>query len=100
MSKNITNKYPEVPEAQEDLLEISEKIKNLKFKKRLFGGVDLLDVWRKLSQIDKSYQDFMMAQKEYYEKKLLEAEKTNIELATRLAKQREISPMEEISYEK
>ena len=45
---------------------IIEKIKKLRFKKKLFG-CDELDVMRKLSEIDRDYQSLLKAQKDYYE---------------------------------
>ena len=48
---------------------ITEKIKGLRFKKRLFG-CDELDVMRKLSEIDREYQSLLKAQKDYYEDRM------------------------------
>ena len=67
-----------------NLLEVSDKIKELKFKRKIFGGVDILDVWRKLSQIDKGYQEAMRCQKNYYEEDLKIKEKRIQELEIEL----------------
>ena len=74
----------ESEEIKNKLLEISEDIKGLKFKTRLVGGVDTLDVWRKLSQIDKGYQEAMRCQKNYYEEDLKIKEKRIQELEIEL----------------
>lgn len=80
MNKEMIDTSEKTMEVKDSLLEVSEKIKGLKFRKKLFGGVDILDVWRKLSQIDKGYQDAMKVQKEFYEDKLEEKEKKILEL--------------------
>ena len=74
----------ESEEIKNKLLEISEDIKGLKFKTRLVGGVDTLDVWRKLSQIDKKYQEMLEIQKEFYENKLLELENEVLYLKSKI----------------
>lgn len=47
--------------------ELKEFIKNLKFKKKLVGGVDEVDVWNKLEAIEKEYQRLLDIQKAKYE---------------------------------
>ena len=74
----------ESEEIKNKLLEISKDIKGLKFKTRLVGGVDTLDVWRKLSQIDKKYQEMLEIQKEFYENKLLELENEVLDLKSKI----------------
>lgn len=61
-------------ETKQSLLDIADHLKKLKFKKKLFGGVDQLDVWNKIYQIDKEYQAAMEIQREYYERKISELE--------------------------
>ena len=61
-------------ETKQSLLDIADHLKELKFKKKLFGGVDQLDVWNKLYQIDKEYQAAIKIQREYYERKIRELE--------------------------
>ena len=69
-----TLEYNKATEVKDGLLDISEKIMNLKFKHRIIGGVDKLDVWYKLSQIDKEYQSIIEAQKKIYEAKISDLE--------------------------
>ena len=63
-------------ETKQSLLDIAGHLKELKFKKKLFGGVDQLDVWNKLYQIDKEYQSAIKIQREYYERKIRELEES------------------------
>lgn len=63
-------------ETKQSLLDIADHLKELKFKKKLFGGVDQLDVWNKLYQIDKEYQAAIKIQREYYERKIRELEES------------------------
>jgi hypothetical protein len=39
----------------------------MKFKKRLFGGYDRLDVLNKMNELNKKYQGLMKSQQDYYE---------------------------------
>ena len=39
----------------------------MKFKKRLFGGYDKMDVLNKMNDLNKKYQGLMKSQQEYYE---------------------------------
>ncbi len=39
----------------------------MKFKKRLFGGYDKMDVLNKMNELNKKYQGLMKSQQEYYE---------------------------------
>ena len=83
---NKTINYDEEAEVKNSLMDVSNKIKELTFKKRILGGVDLLDVWRKLSQIDKGYQEALKVQRSYFENQLLEKEKKVKELEEKLEK--------------
>lgn len=37
-------------------IEISQYLKNLKFKKNFIGGLDEEDVWKKIRKLDEMYQ--------------------------------------------
>lgn len=37
--------------------DISKFIKEMKFKKKLFGGVDELDVWNKIESLNSEYKE-------------------------------------------
>lgn len=46
---------------------ICDKLKAMKFRKRLFGGVDEADVWRQLEALQQEYQAVYDAQAAYYQ---------------------------------
>lgn len=46
---------------------ICDKLKAMKFRKRLFGGVDEADVWRQLESLQQEYQAVYDAQAAYYQ---------------------------------
>ncbi len=46
---------------------ISEWLKNVKFRKRLFGGVRESDVWKKISELNDMYREALFAEKVRYE---------------------------------
>lgn len=39
-----------------DLVEIKEWLKTVKFKKKLFGGVSEVDVWKKINELNAMYE--------------------------------------------
>ena len=52
--------------------DIAEVFKTLKFKKKLIGGVDEMDVWKKLDKLQKEYRSAYEMQQERYEARLQE----------------------------
>lgn len=55
--------------------DISKFIKEMKFKKKLFGGVDELDVWNKIESLNSEYKELYQIQQtkiDYLEEKLNE----------------------------
>lgn len=52
--------------------DIALHMKQLRFKKKLFGGVQELDVWRKLEQLHQQYQSVFTVQQALYEQQLAE----------------------------
>lgn len=44
--------------------EIAEFLKTLRFRKKIFGGVDEKDVWKKLDSLQKEYRSAFDAQEE------------------------------------
>lgn len=57
--------------------QLTEWLSNVKFKKTLFGGVDELDVWKKIEELHSLYEKSLSEQRIYYET-LLEEEKRHI----------------------
>ena len=43
--------------ASKNMKDISNLLKNLKFRKKMFGGIDEKDVWRKLDELQEEYQN-------------------------------------------
>lgn len=54
--------------------EIADYLKNIKFRKKLFGGADEYDVWRKIKKLDEMYQKEIEKQKLQYEALIAERE--------------------------
>ena len=50
--------------AVKTMKEIAVYIKQMRFRRKLFGGVDESDVWRQLSDLHKEYQTAFDAQRE------------------------------------
>ena len=53
------------PRDQEE--KISEWLKQVKFRKRLFGGVRESDVWKKISELNDMYRDALIAERARYD---------------------------------
>lgn len=51
---------------QDAMQPIAEKLKEMKFRKKLFG-VDEADVWRQLESLQQEYQKVYDAQEAYYQ---------------------------------
>ena len=51
---------------------IAEWLKQVKFRKRLFGGVRESDVWKKISELNDMYREALFAEKVRYETLLSE----------------------------
>lgn len=45
---------------------ISKILENMKFKKKLFGGVDELDVWENIEALEKEFEKEFLLQEERY----------------------------------
>ncbi|WP_394524202.1 hypothetical protein [Lacrimispora sp. JR3] len=56
----------------ENMENIAQLFRNLRFKKKLFGGVDEKDVWKKLDTVQKEYRAAYEMQRERYEARLQE----------------------------
>ncbi len=54
-----------------DIKDISNYLNNIKFKKKIFGGIDEVDVWNKIEKLNLEY------------KQLYEKQQTEIELLER-----------------
>lgn len=54
--------------------EISSYLKSLKFKKKIIGGIDEEDVWKKIKKLDELYQKELDYMKKEYEEKIQKGE--------------------------
>lgn len=61
MKKKNTENLPEIDASQ---VEIHEWLKSVKFKKKFFGGVDEVDVWDKISELNALYEKLIIATQE------------------------------------
>ncbi len=59
-----------------DIKDISNYLNNIKFKKKIFGGIDEVDVWNKIEKLNLEY------------KQLYEKQQTEIELLERRLNER------------
>ena len=59
-----------------DVKDISNYLNNIKFKKKIFGGIDEVDVWNKIEKLNLEY------------KQLYEKQQTEIELLERRLNER------------
>lgn len=53
--------------AAKNMNDIAEIFRNMKFRKRLFGGVEERDVWRQLDELQKAYRSAYEAQATRYQ---------------------------------
>ena len=48
--------------AASNLNEIAEHIRHMRFKRKMFGGVDESDVWKKIEELDADYRNVFKLQ--------------------------------------
>ena len=65
--------------------DIAELFKGMKFRKKLFGGVSEMDVWKKLEQLQKEYRSAYEIQQERYEARLQERDEESASLKKKLS---------------
>ncbi|MCR4622968.1 MAG: hypothetical protein K5663_12895 [Clostridiales bacterium] len=54
---------------------ISDLLKQMKFRKRVFGGVSEVDVWKKISELNDMYHEALIAERARYDALLENAKK-------------------------
>lgn len=52
--------------AEKTMRDIAELFEKMKFRKKIFGGVDERDVWRKLETVQKEYRSLYEAREAKY----------------------------------
>ena len=58
--------------AAKNMEDVALFMKQLRFKKKLFGGVQEMDVWRKLEQLHQQYECVFTVQQALFEQQLAE----------------------------
>ncbi len=61
------------PQDQEE--KIASWMKQVKFRKQIFGGVPEVDVWKKISELNELYHSALIAERARYDALLAEHEK-------------------------
>ena len=59
------------------LNDIAQRIKNMRFKRKLFGGVDEEDVWDQIKQLDEDYRNLFLLQQKLYQMELKKLKSQN-----------------------
>ena len=59
-----------LPEKQEE--SITDYLKQMKFRRKIFGGVDERDVWQKIEQLNELYKQALFAERVRYDTLLQE----------------------------
>lgn len=73
--------------AAKNMDDIAELFKNLRFKKKLAGGVDEKHVWKQLEQLQKEYRSVYEIMQERYEARLQEKDGRIAVLEERLSQE-------------
>ncbi len=55
---------PELPGTAKSMEDVSAVIREMRFRKKLLGGVDELDVWRQLERLQREYRSAYEAERE------------------------------------
>lgn len=69
--------------------EIAELLKNTRFRRRLSGGVDEYDVWKKLERLQREYAELVEAERQQAQGAVNEWRKCAADLAAQLRKKDE-----------
>lgn len=60
--KNMNDKSSNDKELMPEQKQIADWLKKVKFKKKLVGGVNEIDVWKKIEELDSMYEEALKAQ--------------------------------------
>lgn len=55
---------------------IADWLERLKFRKRIFGGVDERDVWKKIGELNDKYQEALIAERARYDALIAERDRS------------------------
>ena len=76
--------FPEESDIPTTMEDISEMIKNMKFKHVLMGGVDDADVWKQVEKLDQAYRTLLAFRQEEFKRVCTLLEQKNKELTKQL----------------
>lgn len=79
-----------IPQMSSDMKEISDLFKDLHFQKRILGGVDEMDVWRQLRDVQKEYETLLRIHDEQNKALLKERDAEIRKLKRRLLEKTEV----------
>lgn len=68
-----------IPDNQElglEYIKIEKWLKKLRFRKKIFGGVDQQDVWKKISELNEMYEAALTAERIRYDALIEEQRKS------------------------
>ena len=93
-SRKKKTSHPEqtqiIPQMSSDMKEISDLFKDLHFQKRILGGVDEMDVWRQLRDVQKEYETLLRIHDEQNKALLKERDAEIRKLKRRLLEKTEV----------
>lgn len=58
---------PSSPQGNSELDRVAKFLATVKFKPKVFGGVDPADVWLKLEELNRLYEDALVAERQRYD---------------------------------
>lgn len=70
MAEKFMTEAEVIPDNQElglEYIKIEKWLKKLRFRKKIFGGVDQQDVWKKISELNAMYEDALTAERIRYD---------------------------------
>ena len=73
------------------LAEVADRIKHMRFRHKLFGGVDEADVWEQIHLLDQDYQNLYRILYQNYKKMLAASRTSDGNASGRIVKERKTS---------
>ena len=93
-SRKKKSSHPEqtqiIPQMSSGMKEISDLFKDLHFQKKILGGVDEMDVWRQLREVQKEYETLLRIHDEQNKALLKERDAEIRKLKRRLLEKTEV----------
>ncbi len=67
MNQNAFSEQPSTASRSKEQQEIIKWLHDIRFKKKLFGGVDEMDVWQKIEELNALYEKALLAERARWE---------------------------------